>query len=422
MDHATLLTLGIAGIATFGVIVRPWALPEYLWATLGAAVLVVSGLLPWHDALAAAQKGTDVYLFLIGMMLLAEVARLEGLFDWLAAHAVRAARGSAKRLFAIVYAVGTLTTIFLSNDATAVVLTPAVLAVTRQAGVKPLPYLLACALVANAASFVLPVSNPANLVVFGAQLPALGDWLARFALPSLLSIAATYAVLRWLSRADLSGRIEPLPPAPVLSSAGRCAAIGLALTTVVLLWASAVGLPLGAPTLVCAAAVWLAVARCDRARPWAVLRNVSWSVVPLVAGLFVIVAGLQQAGLLDALRALLDSQVRASPGAAAFYAGAGSAVMANLMNNLPAGLIAGSVVSGADHDLLMRSAVLLGIDLGPTLSVTGSLATILWLAAIRRAGIDISAWTFLKTGLRVMPLVLLAAGAGLWLQAGWLSH
>jgi arsenical pump membrane protein len=86
-------TWGIAGLATFGVIARPWNFPEFIWAAVGAALLVLFNLLPWPDALAAAAKGTDVYFFLIGMMLLAEVARKEGLFDWLAAQAVQSARG-----------------------------------------------------------------------------------------------------------------------------------------------------------------------------------------------------------------------------------------------------------------------------------------------------------------------------------------
>ena len=177
-------TWGIAGLATFGVIARPWNFPEFIWAVVGAALLVQLNLLPWPDALAAAAKGTDVYFFLIGMMLLAEVARKEGLFDWLAAQAVQSSKGSAKRLFLIVYVVGTLVTVFLSNDATAVVLTPAVYAATRAAKVEPLPYLFICAFIANAASFVLPISNPANLVVFGTQMPSLSVWLHYFALPS----------------------------------------------------------------------------------------------------------------------------------------------------------------------------------------------------------------------------------------------
>src|SRR3977135_185428 len=135
----------IAAVATLGVVARPWNWPEFVWAIAGAAILVMFNLLPWQEAAAAVVGGSDVYLFLIGMMLLSEVARKEGLFDWLAIRAVRHARGSAKRLFLIIYVVGALVTAFLSNDATAVVMTPAVYAATRAAQAAPHPYLFFCA-------------------------------------------------------------------------------------------------------------------------------------------------------------------------------------------------------------------------------------------------------------------------------------
>ena len=116
----------IAAAALAGVLIRPGKWPEAIWACLGAALLVVTGLLPVSGAASGVAKGTDVYLFLTGMMLLAELARREGVFDWLASLAVRAAGGSRARLFTLVYLVGTVVTVFLSNDATAVVLTPAV--------------------------------------------------------------------------------------------------------------------------------------------------------------------------------------------------------------------------------------------------------------------------------------------------------
>jgi arsenical pump membrane protein len=141
LADGTAATWGIVALATGGIIIRPRRVPEALWAVLGAVVLVVYGLLPWTDALAGVRKGLDVYLFLIGMMVLAELARREGLFDWLAAFAVAHARGSPQRLFTLVYGVGTIVTVFLSNDATAVVLTPAVYAAARAAGATPLPYL-----------------------------------------------------------------------------------------------------------------------------------------------------------------------------------------------------------------------------------------------------------------------------------------
>src|SRR5947209_16759515 len=156
-----------------------------------------------REAWIGVAKGADVYFFLTGMMLIAELARREGLFDWLAGIAASRARGSAKRLFALVYVVGIVVTTFLSNDATAVVLTPAVYAAARAARADPLPYLYICAFIANAASFVLPISNPANLVVFDGHMPPLLQWLARFGLPSLVSIAATYVILRWAQRKHL---------------------------------------------------------------------------------------------------------------------------------------------------------------------------------------------------------------------------
>ena len=142
-------TWAIAVLATGGVIARPWRWPEAVWAVLGAASLVSLSLVPWRDALGAVERGTDVYLFLAGMMLLAELARQQGVFDWLAALAARHANGSAHQLFALVFGVGTAVTVFLSNDATAVVLTPAVYAVTKVAKAKPLPYLFVCTFIAN---------------------------------------------------------------------------------------------------------------------------------------------------------------------------------------------------------------------------------------------------------------------------------
>ena len=197
----------IAALVAAGIVLRPFRWPEAVWAVAGAVILVASGLLPLASAWKAVGRGLDVYLFLTGMMLLSETARREGVFDWAASLAVRHTAGSPRRLFLLVYTVGVAVTVFLSNDATAVVLTPAVFAVVRAAGAKPGPYLFACALVANAASFVLPISNPANLVLYGSHMPPLGRWLASFALPSVLSIVATYVALRWREREDAPGNM-----------------------------------------------------------------------------------------------------------------------------------------------------------------------------------------------------------------------
>ena len=407
MPATNVATWGIAALATLGVIARPWNLPEFIWAVAGAALLVAFNLLPWPDALAAAGKGTDVYFFLIGMMLLAEVARQEGLFDWLAAQAVRRAEGSAKRLFLIVYVVGTIVTVLLSNDATAVVLTPAVYAATRAAKVEPLPYLFICAFVANAASFVLPISNPANLVVFGKGMPQLMVWLGLFALPSVVSIVVTYLALRLTQRRALDAAVAKVNDISPLTLTGALVAAGIAMTAIVLLAASAMGRDLGLPTFVAGCVVTAVILLIGRQSPLPVIKGISWSVLPLVAALFILVEGLNRTGVLPALARVLREAVLASPRATAAIAGIIIAVASNLANNLPVGLIAATTTQTAQAPAGVTAAILIGVDLGPNLSVTGSLATILWLIALRREGEGVSAWRFLKLGLVVMPPALL---------------
>ena len=399
----------IAAAATAAVIVRPGRWPEAVWAAGGALLLLLCGLISISTALQAVVEGWDVYLFLVGMMLLSELARREGLFDTLAGWAVRHADGSARRLFALVYGIGVAVTVFMSNDATAVVLTPAVYVVAKKAGAKPLPYLFACAFIANAASFVLPISNPANLVVFGDHMPPLLAWLRAFALPAIASIVVTWGVLALLFRGELAAPVESGTGVPRLSGTGRLAAVGIVGVVLAMLAASALGFPLGAPTLIAALAAIGGVQLSKREAPWGLLQHVSWSVLALVAGLFVLVAGVVQTGLVAALTEGLRAAAHAAPRATAWGAGAVVAFASNLMNNLPAGLVAGTAANSGAMPDGVRSAIAIGIDLGPNLSVTGSLATILWLVALRREGEHVSAWQFLRVGIVAMPLALVAA-------------
>jgi arsenical pump membrane protein len=287
------------------------------------------------------------------------------------------------------------------------VLTPAVYAATRAAKVEPLPYLFICAFIANAASFVLPISNPANLVVFGAQMPPLLEWLSTFTLPSVASIAVTYLALRWAQRSELNASVADAKEITPLTISGTLALIGIGMTALVLLVASALGRDLGLPTFIAGAAVTALVLVIGRRSPLPVLKDISWSVLPLVAGLFILVEGLNRTGALPALARVLKEAASASPQATSWIAGIAVALASNLLNNLPMGLIAATTSQAAQVPAHVSGAILIGVDLGPNLSVTGSLATILWLIALRREGEHVDALRFLKVGLLVMPPALL---------------
>ncbi len=417
MNHITAIWL-IAIITTAFVIIRPFKLPEAIWAVCGAVILIVTQLISPAEAYTGIAKGTDVYFFLTGMMLLAETAREEKLFDWLAALATRFSKGSSARLFILIYLVGTVVTIFLSNDATAVVLTPAVAAAMKAAKVKqPLPYLFICAFIANAASFVLPISNPANLVIYGKQMPPLFTWLGHFILPSLISISITYLMLYLSQKKFLHQQIEFEIEVPKLSKGGKAAAWGITTAAVVLLIASALNVQLGLPTAITGIITSLIVLIIAHKTPIKIIKGVSWSVLPLVAGLFIIVEALGKTGLINNISDLLTHYSKTALNQTVWSSGLGIAFASNLTNNLPSGLIAGSALQIATIPFIIKNAVLIGVDLGPNLSVTGSLATILWLVALRREKHEVSTWRFLKIGIIVMIPALLLTLAALWIYS-----
>jgi arsenical pump membrane protein len=397
----------IATLSTAGVLIRPFRIAEAWWAVLGAVLLLLTGQLSPAEVGHAVGQGIDVYLFLVGMMLIAELSRTTGLFDWVAAQAVRRADGSATRLFGLVYAVGIVVTVFMSNDATAVVLTPAVLAAAKQARLEnPLPHLFACALIANAASFVLPVSNPANLVVFAEQMPTLAVWLRLFTLPSIIAIAVTFVALRWSQRHALRQPMNHDVTVPELKTDAKIAAGGIVLMTVVLLGASALGRDLGWPTCCAGLATFVVLLCRSRTKATQAARDLSWAVLPMVAGLFVLVAALSKIGVAATLAALCQHLQQTAPGQAPWIVGIVTAVVANIANNLPAGLMAGATMAASHPPQGVIAATLIGIDLGPNLSITGSLATVLWLTALRREGITVGFMDFLKVGAIVMPVSL----------------
>jgi arsenical pump membrane protein len=419
-QFAHILLSLIVGISIVLMLVRPRGISEVWWISGGVFLLLALRLISLKLAGQAIAKGSDVYLFLTGMMLLSELARELGVFDWVASVAVRGAKGSCSRLFLLVYGVGTLVTIFMSNDATAVVLTPAILAAVRKAKVSAMPYLFVCALIANAASFVLPISNPANLVVFHTGMPPLGHWLADFGVPSLLSIFTTYFVMRFLFRKDLCKTIDCEVGKVELSADGKLVMVGVALMVGVLLTASALKRDLGLPTCITALLVTAIISIKSKSNPIKLAKEISWKTLVLVAGLFVLVDAVESLGALNLTQLWLAWTSNLGESLGAMVVGFAVGIGNNLVNNLPLGLIAGGTIQAAHIHGLIANAVLIGVDLGPNLSVTGSLATILWLLAIHKDSregssgekLDVSFWKFLKVGVVAMPIALFAALSG----------
>lgn len=415
---APILIPVIVGVSILLMLIRPKNIPEVYWIGGGVVLLLALRLIDLRLTERALTKSADVCLFLIGMMLLSELAREHGVFDWLSSLAIRRAGGSCVRLFTLVYAIGTVVTVLMSNDATAVVLTPAILTAVRKAKVQPLPYLFVCAFIANAASFLLPISNPANLVVFHDAMPPLAKWLLAFGVPCLLSIGATYLVMRWIFRFELTERIENHVPEIALNNNGKLVVASVGVVIAVLLGVSSVGMDLGLPTCVASVAITAIICIKERSNPLPLVREISWETLALVGGLFVMVDAMEAIGAMNYTRQWLAEAQNLGTMAGVFATGFVVGIANNLVNNLPLGLIAGSTVHVARASPAITDAVLIGVDLGPNLSITGSLATILWLIALRREKVNVGFWDFFRIGVVAMPVAMIVALGGTMVMRG----
>src|SRR5437660_5069150 len=204
----TLLIALITALVLVGIMLRPWKINEALLALFGAALLLLLGLISPASAFFTLVENWNTFFFFLGMMGLSALAERAGFFDWLAHLAASWSGNSARRLFFNTFLLGSLITMFFSNDATALILTPILYSLTTRLRLPVLPYLFACTFIADTASFLLPVSNPINIIVLSAFPLDLWTFLRLLLLPSLLVIGINAGVFYFLYRRQLQGRFD----------------------------------------------------------------------------------------------------------------------------------------------------------------------------------------------------------------------
>jgi arsenical pump membrane protein len=398
----------LLGVLAFAVI-RPRGLPEAVAAVPAAGVVLLLGLASPPAAWTRVLQLLPTVAFLAAILVLAHLADSEGVFDWLGSRLAVAARGNSHRLLVLTFAAAAATTAVLSLDATVVLLTPVVFATASTLRVRAKPHVYACTHLANSASTLLPVSNLTNLLAFGATGLSFVAFTGLMVLPWLVSIAVELAVFWWFFASDLSGTgdagaAEKPRAAPVFALVVLAAVlVGFGLT-------SLVGL---APVWVAAAgAVVLAVRGigAKRVRARAVVVEAAPLFLLFVLGLAVVVQAVAAGGLGRGLAAILPG----SAGLVGLLAAAGiAAVLANVVNNLPAVLVLLPAL-GAHPAPGIVLAVLLGVNLGPNLSYVGSLATLLWRRILAGRGMVPTLREFVRLGVLTVPVSLVASVLALW--------
>ncbi|WP_426003121.1 SLC13 family permease [Paenarthrobacter sp. NyZ202] len=393
---------------------------------VAGGVTVAAGILPWHEVAVLVDRVAPILGFVVAMTVVTELVSEAGAFEWIARRLGRWGRGSSVLLWLLLAFFAAVSTIFLSLDTTAVLLTPVVVTVAKQAGLPVLPFALTTVWLANTASLLLPVSNLTNLLAqhhLGSISPA--QFAQLMWAPSLAAVLVPMAFIAVVFRRDLrrayprnaSAPATPGPSKTIVPSktTGPSKAAG----DRVLLSVSAVVLVLLLPALVSGTAIWIPATTAAAVllvtfavrRPKALkVALVPWSLLLFTCGLFLVVEAAQYLGA-SSLLGEAAGQGEGFPDL--LRLALTGALGANVVNNLPAYLLAEPLAESP----LRMAALLVGVNAGPLVAPWASLATLLWHDRLKRMNVLIAWKGYAVFGLIVAPPTILTAIACLSLAA-----
>jgi arsenical pump membrane protein len=416
-----ILTLIIFVLTLILIMFRPKPLNEATAALLGAILMLATTIISPSDAYDVLKTTANILLFFLGLMIVCAVADRAGFFEWSAFKAVKLANGRGRRLLLVLFCLGTVITTFFSNDATALILTPIVYVVVTKLKLNPLPYVFACAFIANTASMMLPISNPVNLLPVDQFELTLSEYLRFLLLPTILAILINVALFAVLFRKAISTsfKYDGAVFSVKIDGFFLFTCVGLVLTALGYIFASLYGLPLSWPALGGAAVLLTGGFAFGRLTLKRVNSGISWSILLFIFCLALLVKGLDNAGVTHTIgEALTDLSSKGSLGAI-LATSFGTAVGSNLINNWSMMMVSvsslGNIstsITSVNQGLIYSSIV--GADLGPNIAIIGSLSSMLWLVILRQRGLDIHPMQYLRLGLIVAPPMLLAAALGLY--------
>jgi Na+/H+ antiporter NhaD/arsenite permease-like protein len=414
----------VAGLAIFVAtyaLIATERIHKTIAAMAGGVAMVLLGIVSQEEAFE--EIDFNVIFLLAGMMILASIIRKTGVFGWLAVRAARLAGGDPYRVLVVLSLITAVASAFLDNVTTVVLVGPITLFLAAQMGMNPFPFIVSEILASNIGGASTLIGDPPNILIGSAAGLDFADFIVHMTPLSVVLLVLYLVAARWLFRGQLEVDADRRDSLLALDERRMITDPGLLRSSLVVLGLTLVGFVLHgvlhlepATVALTGAIVLMVVARED---PHDVLRDVEWPTLFFFIGLFMLVAGVIEIGLIDAVASAITTATSGELAPTTLLLMWGSAILSGIIDNIPYTATMIPVVSqlstGQESDALWWGLAI-GADLGGNATIIGASANVILASMAEREGHRISFGAFLRYGLTVTIGSMLVATVYVWVR------
>ena len=366
----------------------------------------------------------NVIFLLAGMMILAGIIRKTGVFGWMAVRAARFAGGDAYRILVVMSVITAVASALLDNVTTVVLVGPITLFLAARLGMNPMPLIIAEILASNIGGTATLIGDPPNILIASAAGIDFGTFFLNMAPLALIVLVLFLVAARWIFRGQLAVDPQMRDVLLALDERHMITDPPLLRRSLVVLGLTLLGFLLHGPlgyqpaTVALTGAVALMVVA--RENPQEVLREVEWSTLFFFIGLFMLIAGVIEIGMIEAIATALTDVTGGALAGGAMVILWLSAVLSGVVDNIPytATMIPVVQEMSAPHggSQALWWALAAGADLGGNATIIGASANVILASMSEREGHPIGFWTFMRYAAPVTLGSILISTAYIWLR------